>query len=58
VIEPGEETRVRVRLLKVYPQGGMEPLSGRRVKITVEGLVDGKVTPEGGVNTDEKGERV
>jgi hypothetical protein len=56
VIAPGEETRVRVRLLKVDGEGGKEPIPGRKVKIAVEGLVDGKVTPEDEVNTDEKGE--
>ncbi len=58
VIAPGDQAQIRVRLSKVDPQGGQEPLAGRKVKITVQGLVDGKVTPEGEVVTNEGGEGV
>ena len=58
VIAPGDQTQIRVRLSKVDPQGGKEPVAGRKVEITVQGLVDGKVTPEGEVVTNEGGEGV
>ena len=57
-VAPGQETHVRIHLAKVDPQGGQEPLPGRKVRIKAEGLVDGQVVPEGEVTTDEKGEGV
>lgn len=56
IIMPGESTRVEIKLNKVDPEGNKTPVPGRKVKITIKGLIDGKVTPPGDVTTDNQGQ--
>lgn len=54
-ISPGESTQIDIELFKVMPWGGKWPVPGQRIEVTVQGLVDGSVSPMGQVRTNEGG---
>jgi len=52
---PGEETQIQGEFSKVDKERNKEPVAGRQLQIEVKGLVDGDVSPEGDIKTDENG---
>lgn len=59
-LSPGQQTSVRVSLWKTACDAEgrpepPEPLAGRQVRVTIEGLVDGSVAPSGTLATNDDG---
>lgn len=54
-LSPGEKTQIQVEFSKVDKEGNKEPVAGEKLKLEVKGLIDGSVSPEGKVQTDENG---
>jgi len=54
-LRPGEKTQIQLEFSKVGKEGNKEPVAGKKLKLEVKGLVDGSVSPEEEVQTDENG---
>lgn len=55
VIHNGEQTTISVDLHETDPDGFKFPAADQEIEIKVTGLVDGAISPEGKVTTDEMG---
>jgi hypothetical protein len=58
VISPGENTTIEVSLHKITLQGQMIPAANQTIDITVKGLIDGRLAPQGKVATNHAGKVV
>lgn len=54
-LRPGEKTQIQIEFNKVDQEGNMEPVAEKKLKLEVKGLIDGSVSPETEVLTDENG---
>ena len=52
---PEKTTEIKFKLKKLLPQGGEQPLSGKPVLLSPEGLIDGTVSPSGTTFTQTDG---
>ena len=52
---PEGNDKIKIKLFKITPTGGREPLHNRPINISVENLEDGKITPTGTVLTGKNG---
>lgn len=53
--QPGQDTTVDIHFVRTSTQGGKDPIGGKKIQIKIKGLVDGKVSPTGEVDTDQDG---
>ena len=51
-----EQTDFILTLKKIDPDGVKDPVSGKELKVKIEGLVNGEVNPKSGYVTDNKGD--
>ncbi|MBW1959703.1 MAG: hypothetical protein JRI63_14490, partial [Deltaproteobacteria bacterium] len=52
---PEKTTEIKFHLTKLMPQGGEQPLGGKSVRLSPEGLIDGTVSPAGKTLTHQNG---
>ena len=53
---PEKTTEIKFHLAKLMPQGGEQPLGGKSVRLSPEGLIDGTVSPTGKTLTQQDGD--
>ena len=54
-LSPGDKTQIQIEFNKVDQEGNKEPVAGKKLRLKIKGLVDGSVSPENEVLTDENG---
>jgi len=54
-LHPGEKTKIQVALNKVDIEGNKEPVNGEKIKLKINGLIDGNVYPVEEILTNENG---
>lgn len=54
-LRPGEKTQIQLEFNKVDKEGNKESVVGKKLNLEVKGLVDGSVSPEDDIQTDENG---
>jgi hypothetical protein len=58
ILCPEEKTKIFVDFNRVDVEGTRTPVIGKKVKLNIDGIVDGKITPSDYVMTDENGRSI
>ena len=58
VINPGEETKIDIKLSKVNTKGAKTPVPGKLIELRIKGLINGQVFPSEEIFTDKDGKAI
>jgi len=58
VINPGEETKIDIKLFKVNTKGEKTPVTDKLIELRIKGLINGQVFPSEEIYTDKDGKAI